>query len=58
MIAGRRARAIADSPQTTLRRAAVAIKVRGQSELKAMPVSACSAAIPKVTKLIAYLEIG
>ena len=51
-ISGRRERAIAASPPSRFCTAAVAMSVRGHSELNAMPASAYSAAMPSVHMLI------
>ena len=57
MIAGVRERAIAASPPSRFWTAAVAIRVRGHSELNATPSSRNSSAMPRVQRLIPYLAI-
>src|SRR3954449_1253188 len=55
-ISGVRARRTASSPPSRLRSASVAMVVRGQSELAAMPRSRSSSASPSVQRLMPYLD--
>ncbi len=57
MISGVRALAIASSPPSRFWTAAVAMIVRGHRELKAMPSSLNSSAMPSVHMLIPNLAI-
>ena len=57
MISGLRARAIVVSPPSRFCTAAVAITVRGQSALTAMPASRNSSAMPSTHRLIPNLAI-
>ena len=58
MISGVREAAIASSPPSRFWTAAVAMIVRGQSELAAIALAPCSSsASPRVHRLIPYLAI-
>ena len=56
-ISGLRARAMAGSPPSRFCTAAVAITVRGQSALTAMPFGRSSSARPSTHKLMPYLAM-